>query len=244
MNVKAALVPMGLTRDPSGRQSCFSLEVMVSKPKPRNGVAVIVRVEDIRSLLARGRTEPEAVFPEIRKLAASDQRQTREVAATALVEIGRRHPAAVLREAHRWAKARDANVRRAASEGLRGAVKLDPQAVLPVLEMLRADPDLHVKKSVANVLRNASAKHPDFVLSVCRQWAQSSNSHTRWIVKDGLRRLKGLRPREVALILGLVNVRPNLSLTVRSVTALASGESAAPARRLRPELGGLHRWGG
>ncbi len=137
-------------------------------------------------------------------MAASDQWQTREVAATAMVDIGKRHPAALLREARRWARARDANVRRAASEGLRGAVKLDPQAVRPVLEMLRADPDLYVKKSVANVLRNASARHPDFVLSLCRQWAQSSNSHTRRIVKDGLRKLKRSRPGEVAEILGSV----------------------------------------
>ena len=178
---------------------------------------MIVRIEDIRPLVARGRIEPEAVLPELKKLAASDQWQTREVAASALVEISKRHLAAVLRAAHRWAKASDANLRRAASEGLRGAVKLDPRAVRPVLEMLRADPDLYVKKSVANVLRNASAKHPDFVLGVCRQWARSSNSHTRWIVKDGLRKLKGLRPREVAEILGPVQrERPGTWVTDQS----------------------------
>ena len=94
-----------------------------------------------------------------------------------------------------------ANVRRAASEGLRGIVKVDPQAVRPVLETLRTDPELYVKKSVANVLRNASGKHPEFVLSICQQWARSSNPHTRWIVKDGLRKLKGSRPDDVAEIL-------------------------------------------
>jgi 3-methyladenine DNA glycosylase AlkC len=171
------------------------------RPKPRVGITVIVKVQDIKPLLARGRIEPEAVLPELRKLAASDQWQTREVAATALVEIGKRHPAEVLREARRWAKARDFNVRRAASEGLRGIVKLDPNAVRPVLEMLRGDPELYVKKSVANVLRNASAKHPDFVLHVCRQWARSSDPHTHWIIKDGLRKLNGSRPREVGAIL-------------------------------------------
>jgi len=45
------------------------------------------------------------VFPQLRELAASDQWQTREVAATALVEIGKRHPSAVLREARQWARA-------------------------------------------------------------------------------------------------------------------------------------------
>ena len=144
------------------------------------------------------------MLPELRKLAASDQWQTREVAATALVQIGKRHPAAVLREARRWAKARDSNVRRAASEGLRGIVKLDPQGVRPVIETLRADPELYVKKSVANILRNASAKHPEFVLRVCRHWARSRNPHTRWILTDGLRKLKDSRPREVAAILGSV----------------------------------------
>ena len=86
---------------------------------------MIVKVEDIKPLLARGRIEPEAVLPELRKLAASDQWQTREVAATALVGIGKRHAAVVVREARRWAKDHDANVRRAASEGLRGIVKVD-----------------------------------------------------------------------------------------------------------------------
>jgi len=165
------------------------------------GVAVIGKIQDIKGLVARGRVEPDAVLPKLRELAASDQWQTREVAATALVEIGRRHPAAVLHQARSWAKDRDANVRRAASEGLRGIVKADPEAVRPILETLRADPELYVKKSVANVLRNASGKHPDFVLGVCRQWARSSDTHTHWIVKAGLRKLKASRSREVEAIL-------------------------------------------
>ena len=163
--------------------------------------ALIVKVQDIKELLARGRIDPRPVFPEIRALAASEQWQTREVAATALVEIGRRHAAAVLRQARLWAKDKDSNVRRAASEGLRGIVKVDPEAVRPVIETLRADPALYVKKSVANVLRNASGKHAEFVLGVCRHWARSRSPHTRWIVRDGLHKLKTSRPREVAAVL-------------------------------------------
>ena len=166
------------------------------------GVAVIAKIQDIKQLLGRGRVDPDAVFSELRKLAASDQWQTREVAATALVDIGKRHRAAVLQVARQWAKDRDENVRRAASEGLRGIVKVDPEAVRPVLESLRADPELYVKKSVANLLRNASGKHPEFVLDICRQWARSRNPDTKWIVKDGLRKLKGLRPRDVAVVMG------------------------------------------
>src|SRR6185295_2462204 len=94
-------------------------------------VAVIAKVHDIKELLGRGRVEPYAVFPELRRLAASDQWQTREVAATALVEIGKSHQVAVLQTARRWARDGDANVRRAASEGLRGIVKVDPEAVWP-----------------------------------------------------------------------------------------------------------------
>jgi len=162
---------------------------------------LIAKIQDIKELLARGRIDPGAVFPEIRAMAASDQWQTREVAATALVEIGKRHAAAVLRQARLWAKDKDSNLRRAASEGLRGIAKVDPEAVRPVIETLRADPELYVKKSVANVLRNASGKHAEFVLGVCRQWARSRSPHTRWIVKDGLRKLKTSRPREVAAVL-------------------------------------------
>jgi 3-methyladenine DNA glycosylase AlkC len=64
---------------------------------------------------------------------------------------------------------------------------------------------LYVKKSVANVLRNASGKHPDFVLTICRQWVRSSSPHTSWIVRDGLRKLKGSHPRDVAGVLGALD---------------------------------------
>src|SRR3954470_15771194 len=101
--------------------------------------AMIVKIQDIKALLVEARTKPEAAFRAIKQLAASEQWQTREVAATALVEIGKRHPAIVLRHAQLWAKDKNANVRRAASEGLRGIVKIDPELVLPVLEMLNAD---------------------------------------------------------------------------------------------------------
>jgi len=67
-------------------------------------VAMIAKIHDIKELLARARVEPDAVFPELRRLAASDQWQTREVAATALVAIGKRHPVAVLDTARAWAK--------------------------------------------------------------------------------------------------------------------------------------------
>jgi 3-methyladenine DNA glycosylase AlkC len=177
-------------------------EAQVVRPNKNKSFAVIAKVQDIKGLLSRGRLEPDSAFPELKRLAASDQWQTREVAATALVEIGKRHPAAVLGVARRWAKDRDANVRRAASEGLRGIVKVDPEAVRPVLETLRADPELYVKKSVANLLRNASGKHPDFVLGICKQWVDSGSPHTSWIVKDGLRKLKTSRPRDVARVLG------------------------------------------
>lgn len=162
---------------------------------------MIVKVQDINELLARGRSDPRSVFPEIRALAASGQWQTREVAATALVEIGKRRPAPVLRQARLWAKDKNKNVRRVASEGLRGIAKVDPEAVRPVIETLRADPELYVKKSVANVLRNASGKHAEFVLRVCRQWARSGGVHTQWIVKEGLRKLKSSRPHDVAAVL-------------------------------------------
>ena len=149
---------------------------------------MITKVSDVASLVARGRSEAAAVFPEVGRLAASDEWQTREVAATILVEIAKRQPDHVLALASRWATDADPNIRRAASEGLRGLVKQDPQRVFAVLEQLRADVDLYVRKSVANVLRNASSKHPESVLALCRGWA-GDNPHTRWIIKEGLRKI-------------------------------------------------------
>jgi 3-methyladenine DNA glycosylase AlkC len=162
---------------------------------------MITKIADIKPLLARGRAEPAAAFPELRRMAASTDWKVREVAATALVEIGKRHPQAVVAEAYRWADDPDHNVRRAASEGLRGVVKQDPDSVWPVLEILREDPHIYVRKSVANVLRNASARHPGAVLALCRRWATSATAHTRWIIRAGLQKLRTTHAEQVAAIL-------------------------------------------
>ena len=162
---------------------------------------MITKAADIRPLIARGRDDPLSAFPDIRSLATSEDWQTREVAATALVEIGKRHPQAVARQAYLWAGDVDPNVRRAASEGLRGIVKTEPKLVWPVLNRLRADVSPYVGKSVANILRNASGRHGDDVLRQCRRWAAERNAHTDWIVKDGLRKLATSQPAAVEAIL-------------------------------------------
>lgn len=161
------------------------------------------KISDVAELVKRGRSDPESVFGELKRLAASAEWQTREVAATVLVRIAEKHPDAVIKNALRCAKDRDPNVRRAASEGLRGIVKTHPDDVASVISLLREDSELYVKKSVANVLRNASIKQMDFVLALCRTWVRSSNPHTRWIVKDGLRKLAATRTSDVARILRL-----------------------------------------
>jgi 3-methyladenine DNA glycosylase AlkC len=163
---------------------------------------LITKISDIKPLLLEGRRDPSVVLPRLRALAASRSWQEREVAATALVELAKRHPEVVLAAAAKWAQARDPNVRRAASEGLRGLVQRDPENVRPILELLREDPDLYVKKSVANVLRNATRLQTNFVVHLCTEWARSTNPHTRWIIRDGLRKMRALRPSEAARILG------------------------------------------
>ncbi len=162
---------------------------------------MITKLSDIKPLVARGRGNPASALAEIRLLAASDQWQTREVAATALVEIGKLHPTAVAREALVWAADSDPNIRRAASEGLRGIVKQAPELVWPVLEQLRADPVLYVRKSVANILRNASGRYPHEVLARCRKWVELRDANTSWIVNDGLRKVRATHPADVEAIL-------------------------------------------
>ena len=165
---------------------------------------MITKIADIKPLLLEARDDPSAALPRLRALAASESWQEREVASTAVVELAKRHPGVVLAAAAKWARARDANVRRAASEGLRGLVQRDPGGVRPILEALREDQDLYVKKSVANVLRNATRTQPEFVLHLCAEWARSPNPHTRWIIRDGLRKMKTLRPSEAARILASI----------------------------------------
>jgi 3-methyladenine DNA glycosylase AlkC len=145
--------------------------------------------------------DPRSAFREIRTLAASDNWQKREVAATALVEISKKHADAVVTELLRWGRDQDANLRRAASEGLRDLARQRPEAVIGVLELLRSDPSLYVRKSVANVLRNAGKRHSKFVLDLCRRWAKASDAHTAWIIKDALRKLRETEPVQVERIL-------------------------------------------
>lgn len=161
----------------------------------------VTKLADIGPLLTAAKNSPASVFPELRALAGSENWQTREVAATAIVELSKREPDAVVKEAAQWARDRDPNVRRAASEGLRNLVQREPEKVRPVLHALRADPDRYVQKSVASVLRNATRKQLPFVLELCSEWAESRDANTRWIIKDGLRKAAVAAPRETARIL-------------------------------------------
>ena len=53
-------------------------------------------------------------------------------------------------------------------------------------------------------MKGLTRTQPDFVLRLCAEWARSTNPHTRWIVRDGLRKMKTMRPAEAERILKLV----------------------------------------
>ncbi len=114
-------------------------------------LAMITKIADLPHLVPQGIANLSAVIPEIRKLAASESWQKREVAATALVEISKRQPDAVLDRLKQWAHDPDANIRRAASEGLRNVARKCPEALVAVLELLRTDASLYVRKSVQSM---------------------------------------------------------------------------------------------
>ncbi|WP_338865728.1 HEAT repeat domain-containing protein [Myxococcus stipitatus] len=165
---------------------------------------MITKVSDVKTLVAAGKANPQAVFADIRALAASEDWKVREVAATALVELSKKHPDAVLAEVRKWAKAPDENVRRASSEGLRGLARTQFESVVPVLETLNADSSLYVRKSVANLLRDGSKKNPALVLALCERWLRASkgDAHTRWIVTNGLAKVRETEPQKVDALLG------------------------------------------
>lgn len=52
---------------------------------------MVTKVSDVKDLVKGGITDPEAVFPAIKKMAESEDWKMREGAATALVEIGKRN---------------------------------------------------------------------------------------------------------------------------------------------------------
>jgi 3-methyladenine DNA glycosylase AlkC len=165
---------------------------------------MIAKIADFQDVVKAGRVSPGEAFPTIRKLAASEHWQEREVAATALVEIGKKQPDAVSAEMTRWAADPDPNVRRASCEGQRGLVRVTPEKVAPVLDALRADPSPYVRKSVANLLRDASKNHPRFVLALCKRWAPTADRNTGRVIRDGLRKLSESEPHAVGRILASV----------------------------------------
>ena len=150
---------------------------------------MITKLDDARHLLENGRSDPSAVLPAIAELARSKVWQTREVAATLVVELSKRHPQAIAATCLEWARSTDEFLRRAAAEGLRGLASRRPELVWPVLESLRADEVLYVRKAVANVLRNAGKKHPQIVLDLAARWSKSPAPSTYWILREGLRKL-------------------------------------------------------
>ena len=84
---------------------------------------------------------------------------------------------------------------------MRDIARNEPNKILPVIEKLRTDESLYVRKSVANMLRNAGKRNPGFVLDLCRRWSKYENPNTNWIIKDGLRKLRESREREVGELL-------------------------------------------
>jgi 3-methyladenine DNA glycosylase AlkC len=150
---------------------------------------VVKKLDDARDLLENGRADPSAVLPAIAELATSKVWQTREVAATLLVELSKRHPEVIAAACLEWAASNDEFLRRAAAEGLRGLASRRPELVWPVLELLRADDVLYVRKAVANVLRNASSKQPHEVLALAERWSRPPVASTYWILREGLRKL-------------------------------------------------------
>jgi len=165
---------------------------------------MVTKVSEVKDIVKKGIVKPKAVFPEIKKMAENDDWKVREVAATVLVEISKKKVDEVIQEMMRWVDDSDPNVRRTASEGLRDVARKNPEKVSPVIEKLKSDSNIYVKKSVANVMRNASRKNPEFVLNLCKKWIILKDTNTNWIIKDGLRKLKESRPKEVDGILNLI----------------------------------------
>jgi 3-methyladenine DNA glycosylase AlkC len=162
---------------------------------------MVTKIADVPDLVKDGKARPDLAFPRVRRLAASEHWQEREVAATAIVEIGKKQPTGVAAEMLRWSSDVDPNIRRASCEGLRGLVRTSPEAVAPVLDALRADPSAYVRKSVANLLRDASKRHPAFVLGLCGRWARDATGPTRWVIREGLKKLIESEPDQVEAVL-------------------------------------------
>ncbi len=162
---------------------------------------MITKVSEVKNIVEKGIKNPQDVFPEIKKMAESNDWQIREVATSVLVEIGKKKRVEVIKEMEEWARSLDANIRRTSIESLRYVCRLDPEAVLPILERLKSDNALYVEKAVAHILREISKKNPDFVYNLCQQWTSLKNKNTFWIIKDGIKKLSIDEQKELKSLL-------------------------------------------
>jgi hypothetical protein len=69
-------------------------------------------IDDVREIIERGNHSLHNAFPEIRKLASSEDWERREDAATALVEISKKKEDEVVNEMMLWVEDKDPNIRR------------------------------------------------------------------------------------------------------------------------------------
>lgn len=159
-------------------------------------------IDNVRDIIEKGIHSLNAVLPEIRKLAFSDDWRKREDAATALVEISKKKEDEVVNEMMLWAEDEDPYVRRTASEGLRGVARRNPEKILPVIEKLKTDDSIYIKKSVVALLRAISKKNPEFVIDLCRKWVRLKNKNTNWIIKQGIKKLSEDQQEELTSLLG------------------------------------------
>lgn len=107
---------------------------------------MVTKVSDVKNLVEKGRANSKVVFPEVKKMAGSDDWKVREVAATIIVEISKKNPDETIKEMEKWAESVDPNIRRTASEGSRDMGRKTPEKIHSVLEKLKMDENLYVKK--------------------------------------------------------------------------------------------------
>jgi 3-methyladenine DNA glycosylase AlkD len=114
------------------------------------------------------------------------------------------NPELVLPLSEKWIKSENKWIRRFGVVTLRGYKKIQTtNDVFKILDLVMEDTEKDIKEAVSWILREITKKNPDEVAEFLTRWAKASpNKDARWIIKDGMKKLRSDKQKEILKVIG------------------------------------------
>jgi len=112
-------------------------------------------------------------------------------------------PELVLPLSEKWVKDNNKWVRRFGVVSLLGYKKVKTtDKVFKILDIVMEDEDKDIKKAASWILREITKKNPDDVAKFLMRWAKANpNKNAIWIIKDGMKKLKYDKQKEILILI-------------------------------------------